>query len=61
MLLLVVRMCHGDNIDVAHGWNARVPVGFGFFLTGRVSPSDFKHKEAPSVPLVALVRQSSLN
>ena len=54
-------MCRGDNIDAAHDWNARVPVGFGFFLTGRVSPSDVKHKEAPRVPLVALVRQSSLN
>ena len=61
LLLLVVRMCHGDNIDVAHDWNARVPVGFGFFLAGRVSPCDFKHKEAPRVSLAAFVRQSSLN
>ena len=53
VLLLGVRMCHGDNIDVAHDWNARVPVGFGFF-TGRACPSDVKHKEALSVSLVCL-------
>ena len=35
-------------------------VGFGF-STGRVCPSDVKHKEAPRVSLVALVHQSSLN
>ena len=55
LLLLGVRMCRGDNIDAAHDWNARVPVGFGFLLTGRVCPSDVKHKEAPRVSLVALV------
>ena len=53
VLLLGVRMCRGDNIDAAHDWNARVPVGFGFF-TGRVCPSDVKHKEAPRVSLVPL-------
>ena len=61
VLLLGVRMCRGDNIDAAHDWNARVPVGFGFFLAGRASPCDFKHKEAPRVSLAAFVRQSSLN
>ena len=54
VLLLGVRMCRGDNIDAAHDWNARVPVGFGFFLTGRVCPSDVKLKEAPRVSLVTL-------
>ena len=28
VLLLGVRMCRGDNIDAAHGWSARAPVGF---------------------------------
>ena len=54
LLVLVVRMRRGDKIDAAHDWNARVPVGFGFF-TGRACPSDVKHKEAPRVSLVALV------
>ena len=53
VLLLGVRMCRGDNIDAAHDWNARVPVGFGFF-TGRACPSDVEHKEAPRVSLVWL-------
>ena len=55
VLLLGVRMCRGDNIDAAHDWNARVPVGFGFFLYWpgfvQVTLNIKRHLVCPWLPL----------